>query len=351
MIDSMDIMTGAAQNMSSLEKLTSGCSPFFFTSAASSAWFGELGRVAQFENTQDSLELKKQLNEKRKQFEDEKFAAELGYMRKKLELGRQHQVIATEKMINNRKQLVNFNHFLTKCWNPVLNLDIATVWDYAKRNKTIVERNEIVPLRVILSRPNTAEGRTSDNDKMDDLLSENAKELGNIDVLKYAWKPVNDNFGGMARSMNIHYIMQGIPTLIIIPHLVEDALHFEASMWSFGGGLGSFSHRFLFSMPYNENDYAAVLKEKIETVQFAIMGVVRDAYITMEFQRPATLSGFMDKIQQYDDIQAFVFDEYRSMQRQIESNKKLHMLCSESELKEMNDSLLPITELLTAKNL
>lgn len=348
-VNSLNI-NGAAQNMSGLAKQASGCSPFFFTSAASSAIFGEMGRAAQFENTQESLEFKKQLNEVKKRFEDKKFIAELGWMREKLELGRKHQVVATEKMHNNRRHMIDFNYFSTNCWNPILGLNIAKVWDYAEKNRAVIEKNEVVPLRVILAHPYLKNITADDCRKMDDLLSGNAKQLGNVDVLKYAWKSGIGNFGGMARGMNIHYIMQGIPTLIIIPNLVEDRLYFEASMWSFGGGLGSFLHRFMFSMDYNENDYENVLKKKIETVQFAIMGIVRDAYITMEFQRPATLPCFMDEIQKYDDVHAFVLDEYRSMQRQIDSNKKLRMLCSEHEIEIMNNSLQSITKLLTAKN-
>ena len=137
---------------------------------------------------------------------------------------------------------------------------------------------------------------------------------------------------------------------MIIPQLIEDTLYFEASMWSFGRGLGSFSHRFMFSMPYNKDDYNKELKEKIETVQFAIMGVVRDAYMMMEFQQPAALPDYMGDILKYNDkkLNSFILDEYGGMLKQIKSNEKLRNFCSASELKKMEDSLQPVTKVLTS---
>jgi hypothetical protein len=328
--------------MNGLEKLIDGgCSPFFITSAASSAVFGEMNRYKQLEQTQEGIEFKKQIEAKKREIEDRRFSAELAFKREMLELGRYYQAIETEQINKNRKQITELRYFITNCW-PI-GLDILTVWNWNKEN--MINNNGIAPLRVILSRPNQNTGRFNSYDyrNMCHSLLEDAKKLGNIHVLEYVWKNAENNIGGMAQSMNIHYIMQGIPTLVIIPQLIDNTLYFEASIWSFGRGLGSFSHRSLFSMPYNTNDYNDELKNKIKTVQFAIMGVVRDAYMMMEFHLPAALPYCMDNIRKYNDVQSFVFEEYNTMLKHIKSNEQLRNLCSESELEQMENSLLPIT--------
>jgi hypothetical protein len=332
---------------SGLEKLIDGgCSPFFITSAVSSAIFGEMNRHKQLETIEETLEFKKQIDTNKREFEDEKFNTELAFKREMLELGRYYQAVETEVVNKNRKQRIEFQYFITNCW-PI-DLDVFTVLKWNREN--MIDHKGIAPLRVILSRPNQDTGKLNSDDykNMCHSLLTNSKELNNIHVLEYSWKEAQNNIGGLAQSMNIHYIMQGIPTLIIIPQLIENTLYFEASMWSFGKGLGSFSHRSLFSMSYNKTDYNEELKEKIKTVQFSIMGVVRDAYMMMEFHRPAALPSCMDKIQRYPDVQSFVLNEYSSMLKQIKSEKRLQNLCSENELKTMENSLYPVTQLLTS---
>jgi hypothetical protein len=294
-----------------------GCSPFFITSAASSVVFGEMNRHKQLETTEETLEFKEQINAKKQEFEDKKFNAELAFKREMLELGRYYQAIETETANKSRKQRTEFQYFIANCW-PI-DLDVFTVLKWNREN--MIDHNGIAPLRVILSRPsqNTDKLNSEDYRNMCHSLLTNAKELNNIHVLEYSWKEAQNNIGGLAQSMNIHYIMQGIPALVIIPQLIENTLYFEASMWSFGKGLGSFSHRSLFSMPYNKDDYNEELREKIKTVQFAIMGVVRDAYMMMEFHCPAALSSCMDKIKSYPDVKSFVLNEYSSMLKQIKS--------------------------------
>jgi hypothetical protein len=332
--------------MNGLEKLIDGgCSPFFVTSAVSSAIFGEMNRNKQLENTQEGLEFKKQIHEIKKRFEDKKFDDELAFKQEMLELGRYYQAIETEKINKNRKQITELGYFMSNCW-PIT-LDILTVWKWNKEN--MIGNNGIVPLQVILSRPNATAGHLNSFDygNMCHSLLIDANELGNIHVLDAPWKEAANNLGGIAQSMNIHYIMQGIPTLVIIPQLIEDTLHFDASMWSFGRGLGSFSHRTMFSIPYDH--YDEKLKEKIKTIQFAIMGVVRDAYMMMEFHLPATLPSCMNKILEYSDLRSFIFREYSGMLEQIKSEERFRNLCLASELKTMEDSLQPI-KVLTAKN-
>lgn len=92
-----------------------------------------------------------------------------------------------------------------------------------------------------------------------------------------------------------------------------------------------------FSFPYSmgkDDDQKIMLS--IE----AVMGVVRDNYMVMEYQKPAVYPSKMShEIKQYDIIVDFLREQYDSLRRTIESSEELKRLCSDAELEEIEKSL------------
>jgi hypothetical protein len=142
--------------------------------------------------------------------------------------------------------------------------------------------------------------------------------------------------------------MQGIPTLIISPHVVGETLYFDASIWSFGKGLGSFFNRSLFSMKYDEKEYDS-LKEKIRFVQTSIMGLVRDSFMVLEFQKPPVFPAVInqEKLRLYPDVQRFILMQYIELHDQIRNNTDFKGLCSIPEIRALEGSLQKSTNALT----
>jgi len=312
-----------------------GCSPFFISSAISSVWFGEKNRNIQLETAKEKMAFQEHINKIKQQFEDKKFEQELRFKREMLEMGRFYQKLEAKRSFESEKKRLEFKYF--KTYWP-LETDIQAVW-----NEKIFSQNNAM-LTVILARYNSIKANDDYSNTCDD-LEKHKEDLHNIDVKHGAWKfslteNVNYNIGGVAQNMNVHYIMQGIPTLIITPQIIGETLCFDASIWSFGHGLGSFFNKSMFSMPYEEKNYGE-LKEKIRFVQLAITGIVRDNFMMIEFNSPATLPLVInkEKLVKFPDIQQLLLKQYTELQNQIISNPEYKSLCSNKEIDDMQNSM------------
>ncbi|MDR3245923.1 MAG: hypothetical protein LBT50_05765 [Prevotellaceae bacterium] len=164
----------------------------------------------------------------------------------------------------------------------------------------------------------------------------------NIEVMRGDYKHLAPR--GVASNMNIHYIMQGIPTMVISPRLIDETLYFDASIWLYGQGLGSFINRSLFSMEYNDKNYE-VSKEKVRLVELAMMGTMRDNFMMIEYHAPATFPNVLEKakLEKFPDVRRFIIAQYQDLQKQLEHNTKYRELCSSTEIGIMQKSIKSLT--------
>ncbi|GHT34560.1 hypothetical protein FACS189434_10920 [Bacteroidia bacterium] len=326
------------------ESFFGSCSPFFISGAVSSMLFGELARKKQFETTEEGLAFKEHHLQLQREFEDKKFNEELRSKRELLELGRFYQQIESKKNFDNDKKIIEFREF--QSYWP-LEIDIQAIW-----NQDIYSINNR-QLTVILSRSNSIAKRLNaqlEYSNMCESLSKYADEVHNVRMKGAIWKDAANNIGGIAQNMNMHYIMQGIPTLVITPQLLNEKLHFDASIWSYGLGLGSFCNRSMLSMDYNDTDFDK-LKAKIKLAQLAVMGLVRDNFMRIEFQCPATLPDVIVKekaLEQCPDIKQFLVEGYLDLEKTVMATPKYKELCSNREIDDMQTNILQSIKKLNA---
>ena len=319
-----------------IEKImNSGCSPFFISNALSSMLFGEINKDTQLTNTVEQIAFKKQMNLARQKFEDEKFSSELSFKREMLETGRIFQQIEAKRSFENEKKKIEFN-FFESYWP--LKIDIHAIW-----NENIFSKSN-ANLTVILARYNSPKANNDYSNTCDE-LERCSEKLHNVTFKHSAWKlaeqvNVNNNIGGIAQNMNVHYIMQGIPTLVISPQIVGDILYFDVSIWSFGKGLGSFHNQSMFSMAYDEKNYDT-LKEKIRFTLIAIMGIIRDSFMSIEFQKPPVFPYLLEKekLSKYPDIQQFILSHYEDLSNQISISADYKVLCNDKEYMAIDNKL------------
>jgi len=316
-----------------------GCSPFFISSALTSMWFGDKNRDMQLEATEERIAFQERMNQIRQEFEDAKFDKELSFKRESIERGRIYQQIEAKKSFENERKKLEFEHF-SQYWP--LETDIQTIW-----NRDVF--SNIKPeLRIILSRFNSIRAN-DDYSNTCKFLYEKALNIHNVEVMRNVYLRVFKNSqtfvpSGIAPNMNIHYIMQGIPTVIISPRLIDETLYFDASIWLYGQGLGSFINRSFFSMEYNDKNYDA-LKEKVRFVELAIMGTMRDNFMMIEYHAPATFPKVLEetKLEKYPDVRQFIVAQYQDLQKQLENNTEYRTLCSNSEIDTMQESIKSLT--------
>jgi hypothetical protein len=315
------------------------CSPFFLSSALTSLVFGEINSNNTLKNAGSNMEFKRELCKIKEQFEDEKFVKELFNKRNSIEKGRAYQLKESKNSFETQKQTVEFGFFQRNCWP--LTLDIQTVWSKLSEDK------KVVPMLVILTKPNKkAVNIGNDYVNLCHALKNSTDNLGAIDTPLIPWNEKVVFTGGVSQSMNIHHIMQGLPAVIISPQLIHNTLNFNVSMWSFQRGLGSFISKTLLSLPYDDKEYST-LSNKIKQAQFLIAGVVRDAYMLMEYRKPATLpTTIKDEVATYpQDFKEFLSEQYTDIWNQINSSGFIS-LCTDEELQQLQKSVSPINELI-----
>lgn len=307
-----------------------GCSPFFITSALSSLGFGELGRQHQKELTEDNFAFKERMQKIRDDFSAERLNEQITQKKESYELGRQFQIRMMQELNDNRQKEVEFKYLCESCWP--LTIDVRTVMNWQRE---ILKYNGMVPMRVLVAKTDVNTYRKT-NGYYENFCTELSKaNIPGLIIEQGCWKGKCQS--PMTESLNINYIMQGIPTLIIYPYTTNGTFYLEFATWSFNRGMGAMMLNKAISFPYSlEKDDNREIILSIE----ATMGVVRDNYMLLEYQKPAVYPSIMrQEIKQHDIIVDFLREQYASLYHTIESSDEFNKLCSDAELRDLKNSL------------
>lgn len=308
-----------------------GCSPFFITGVLSSLGFGELGRQHQKELTENNIAFREKMQKIRDDFSAERLNEQIAFKKESYELGRQFQIHMMQNMNDNRQKEVEFQYLCEKCWP--LTIDVRTVMNWQRE---ILKYNGIVPMRVLIAKTDVNTCRKTNGCYENFCTELNRTNIPGLIIEQGCWKSKCQS--PMAESLNINYVMQGIPTLIIYPYTTKGTFHLEFATWSFNRGMGAMMLNKAISFPYalaNDDD-----NQKIMLSIEAAIGVVRDNYMVLEYQKPAVYPSFIhQKIKKHDIITNFLQEQYESLYNTIESSEAFKRLCSKTELEEIKSSL------------
>jgi hypothetical protein len=309
-----------------------GCSPFFISSAISSVFFGGIARNGMEQNSKEGLKFREKLSEIQQQFGKEMLDAEIFAKRENMELGRLYQQIETQKSFENAEKRQEVKFFVDKNVFPLI-YNIETILEKVRNIGNVLPQ-----LSVIVAKSNVNEINGDYHNNCDYLYGWQT-EIPNIDLMENAWKSAKA--GSVAQNMNVHYVMQGLPTLIITPKKLNKQLFFDASVWNYRRGLGSIIHLSMFDMPYN--DTYDKLQDKIRLAQLAVMGVVRDSFMMLEFHQPPCLPHALQKerkkLDEFPKLKEFIVGEYRKIDNNIKKLPEYKELCTGKELSDMQDSI------------
>lgn len=321
----MEGVESLLQNMSH-----SGCSPLFMTSALCSLGFGELGRRNQENLLEDNIAFKEKMLQLKKDFSEERINAQVDFRRESYELGRKYQAQMMRELNESRRKEAEFRYLCEHSWP--LTLDVSTVM---KWQEDVLKDNGIIPLRVLVAKTDVNSYKR-DNSCYANFCSQlNKANIPNIVVEQAVWKTWCQS--PMAESLNINYVMQGIPTLALFPYKQKGTYHLEYSTWSFNRGLGAIVLDKAVSFPYSlENADDPKIMLSLETV----IGVVRDIYMVFEYQKPAIYPSIMKaEILQIEELRQFLNMQYKGLKEAFLSSKDLNQLCSDKELRAIEESL------------
>lgn len=256
-----------------------GSSPFFFTCAIQSIVFGELGRKHQSELMEENNDFKEKMNSIRNEFNQEKLEQQILFRREGYELGRQFLIHQTALLNKTNLGNTQFQNFCSNYWP--LNFDIYTVMEEQKE----LSSKLFVPLRVLIAQTEvTAYDSRSPESSYGDFCNEvihKLEKLQGIEFYERPWKQASKSF--ICEAMNIHYIMQGVPTLLIFPYQFGDTYRVEMIMWSFNKGDRSIKQSKILTI--DGFDFSQSMEQVVASVS-AIIGMTRDAYMLAEYNEP-----------------------------------------------------------------
>ena len=314
-----------------------GCSPFFVTSAISSLGFGEMGRRHQQELLDDNIAFKEKMQRLKNDFSEERLNVQMDFRRESYELGRRYQVLMMQQLNDNRQKEVEFRYLCENCWP--LSIDVRTVM---KWQKDILKQNDIIPMKVLIAKTDV-NSYSKQNGCYENFCSQLTKVgIPNLSIEHAAWKEKCQS--PMAESLNINYIMQGIPTLIIYPYKKKGIYHLEFATWSFNKGVGAMMLDKAVRFPYSLE--RADAPEIIQSVE-VVAGVVRDNYMVLEYQKPAVYPTLIKpEILENRQIAKFLGKQYRMLEPTVNTSEDFKQLRSDSQLTPIQASLTTSRKLL-----
>lgn len=318
-----------------------GSSPFFFTSAIQSMIFGEMGRKHQEELMSSNLEFKERMADIRDEYSRERLDEQLLFRRESYELGKQYQIHQTAMMNNSRQKQIEFHNFCLHYWP--LNYDIYAVM---KEQSKTLSYSHIVPMRVLIAKTEVTtydmRHREVSYGGFCDLVTEYLKGLSGIDIQARPWKQSCKSI--ICESMNLNYIMQGVPTLLIFPYQFGDSYGVEIATWSFSRGVRSMNHSKILTI--NGFDSQTSIDKVVASIS-AIVGMTRDAYMLAEYHTPIAFPKMIDdNMLSCPEIKAMLKQHYAELAQCIETTETFKSLCTSKELEEISASFTSTDKLL-----
>lgn len=316
-----------------------GCSAFFFTSAIQSGIFGEVSRHNQANLVNSNMEFRERLQSIKDEFQREHLDSQLQFRRESYELGKQYLLLQSTQINANRQKEIEFHIFLEKYW-PLSYSPYSIITEQRK----LLQRS-VVTLRVIIAQTEVSayNRRTPEVSYAEfcQRLKKDLTQLGNINVEIRPWKKAS--LSSISEAMNVNYIMQGIPTLIIFPYQIDDTFGIDMSTWTFLTGNRSMLHS--KTMQISGFKGTECLESTYSAVR-AVIGMTRDAYMLSEYRLPicypqiAALDSDM-----FPETRKMLVLHYENMQKLVAESEDYRLLSSQSELDRINHSLESLKKL------
>ena len=215
---------------------------------------GHRARQMGRDHNQRSLTFQQELNAIRQAFNDKKSQAEVAFLKECHESGMAYQRENALKSCENRRQEEDFRKFCETSWLTHFRPEIGSVLEAMSHPR--LDENGVPEMKLLLARtPMVATGRDRKGayaDYCEDFKDEYLRPFQlNIDsIWLRSWE--RDCVSAMADTMNLHYIMQGIPAMVLYPIQRGDTFSLETAAWGYQLGPTGMAFEKTFRVPITE---------------------------------------------------------------------------------------------------
>lgn len=309
------------------QSYAANCGLFWVANSIVSTIMGATNRSIHEEASQRNLDFQRELEDARNIAQDEMEAEKIAFKRRVMKLSRQYRQTESAQMFDQQLKTIELQSFIEKYWPlaPALPNIILNEIEQSKGS------NRPLPLNVVLLHapllppkvaPMAIKAHSRDGETYKELerrLEINLRTLRDVRLRKDSC--INTDFvGGNANMMNIHFLMGGLPTLVISPkYNNEGKMIFNAAVWEAQAIRPLI--RPLFSISYEpliaerDEEYFKKAIEKIETALTVIVGATRDSYMLLTQGKSPMLNSLLDDkkkaiVKQDKALKVFVKQEY-----------------------------------------
>lgn len=300
---------------------------------------GIRARKLGWEQNVESISFQQKMNEIKHMYTQERNQKELDFFRDCHESGMKFQREYARKSYMNRQQEEEFRKFCESSWQRQFRPTIGAV--LAEMKSPDVDVKGVAKMKIMLARtPVMTSGM-----KRRGAYTEFCEFFKNKYILKsglnvdctwlQAWE--RDCMSVIADTMNLHYIMQGIPTIVL--YLVQRGknLSLETATWGYQLGLNSMAFDKTFCVPLNEYEFDA---ERQALLLMAAIAYIDDCYRVLLCQSsPQSFYKIKNDLQKDKYIWEKVCQKYQSLIETTELvNKKLFQL-ENKEIEELKSAV------------
>lgn len=347
--------------------LLNGCGAFWVANAITSTVLGGKNRDLQRQIAEESENFQTKMQQKQQLSQEEMEKERIAFRRHLMDVTRQWQQKERAQSLENLSQTIELNAY-KDLWP--LKLAPSVILSDINNRDTQIENGELTPMNLIfLHTPLLAGEKMADvvkqetvvYNKLEEFISNDMKLISDVKFRVGAHKK---ECSTNADIMNIHYLMGGLPTLVIMPKYQDKCIYFTAAMWDEQASRPLV--RPLFAMKhdpilaYKDENYRNEVIEKLHYTTSIVTGAIRDQYAMLTWGKEPVLNALLDapgneRMKQYvlnnKGIKNFLRQENYDTLNALESSKnpKLLLVYDQADLNKMKDQVAKQRELLNAK--
>lgn len=215
---------------------------------------------------------------------------QIDHLHKMSDLGMEQQMVLARQAWDNRKKVSEFQHFCKCVWETNFRIPIDSLLAEYQNLPTDEKRIHVLmaQTKFFASKPGIV-----------NMAQKNYREFVNYvkhgpmlnlpldTTYMQAWEKTSESL--IADSLNLFYIMQGIPTMAIFPTLKDDAVSIEYALWGQAIGNQNLTVNKMADIPLAEASQA-----RMAEVVTAVSALASDNYKTLLLHRSPDCVGLLE---------------------------------------------------------
>lgn len=324
------------------------CGLFWIANSVMSAVMGASNRSIQEKAAQRNEDFQRELEDARNLTQDEMEAEKIAFKRRMMKVSRQYRQAESVQLFDQQLKGIELQSYIERYWPlaPQMPNIILSEIEQSRHASAALPLNVVLLHAPLLPPRQTLAGEVANGKdievykELEQQLAADLALLGDIKLRRDCCTKA-DFVGGNANLMNIHFLMGGLPTLVISPKYDKQGLMtFHAAVWE--AQAPRLLIRPLFSISYEpliaerETDYFTEAIEKIKVALITIIGSARDSYMLLTQGKAPMLDRLLDnrmrRIIQMDEVMSrFVHAEYANIVQGLDVKKTPKLLEAYSE--------------------